>query len=425
LKTLVIGSGGREDALAWKLSLSPLVGKVYIAPGNAGTALHGENIDISPTDIEGLRNFAIDNRINLTVVGPEVPLTLGIVNTFREVGLRIFGPTKEAAAIEGSKAFCKEMLRRAGIPTADYRVFNDPGEAVSHLESTALPLVVKADGLAAGKGVIICRTRDEATEAINLIMKERAFGEAGDNIIIEEFLEGEEASYLALTDGVKVLPLAPAQDHKAIFDGDNGPNTGGMGAYSPTPIVTPELEGKILESIIRPLIKTMDSIGIRYSGVLYAGLMISKSGEAKVLEFNCRFGDPETQPILARLDDDLFEVLYQCAGEGLVTKELRWSPDHAVCVVMASGGYPGAYEKGLPISGLDDARAMKDVLVFHAGTRDADDGRIVTSGGRVLGVTGLGGDIKEARERAYAAVEKISFKDAYYRKDIAMKAIGD
>jgi len=425
LKTLVIGSGGREDALAWKLSLSPLVGKVYIAPGNAGTALHGENIDISPTDIEGLRNFAIDNRINLTVVGPEVPLTLGIVNTFREVGLRIFGPTKEAAAIEGSKAFCKEMLRRAGIPTADYRVFNDPGEAVSHLESTALPLVVKADGLAAGKGVIICRTRDGATEAINLIMKERAFGEAGDNIIIEEFLEGEEASYLALTDGVKVLPLAPAQDHKAIFDGDNGPNTGGMGAYSPTPIVTPELEGKILESIIRPLIKTMDSIGIRYSGVLYAGLMISKSGEAKVLEFNCRFGDPETQPILARLDDDLFEVLYQCAGEGLVTKELRWSPDHAVCVVMASGGYPGAYEKGLPISGLDDARAMKDVLVFHAGTRDADDGRIVTSGGRVLGVTGLGGDIKEARERAYAAVEKISFKDAYYRKDIAMKAIGD
>ncbi len=423
MKTLVIGAGGREDALAWKLSSSPRVDEVYIAPGNAGTELHGTNVDISVSDIRGLRDFALEKGIDLTVVGPELPLTLGIVDTFKEAGLRIFGPTKKAAAIEGSKAFCKDIMRRAGIPTADYRVFESAKDALEYLGTAPMPLVVKADGLAAGKGVIICHERGEAEKAVELIMGEKAFGEAGSRLVIEEFLEGEEASYLAITDGQRALALAPAQDHKAVYDGDKGPNTGGMGAYSPAPIITPALEERILDTIINPIIKTMAGLGIPYRGVLYAGLMISESGEPKVLEFNCRFGDPEAQPILMRLDDDLFEVLWQCAGEGLEKDRLKWSPRPSVCVVMASGGYPGAYEKGLPISGLDEVRAMDDVFVFHAGTRHDNEGRIVTAGGRVLGVTAMGTDIKDARERAYEAVDKISFKGAYYRKDIAMKAI--
>jgi len=424
LKTLIIGGGGREDALAWKLSKSPQVNKIYIAPGNAGTSRYGENVDISPDDINGLKEFAQNKGVDLTVVGPELPLTLGIVDTFRAAKLNIFGPTKEAAAIEGSKAFCKDILKRAGIPTADYEVFHNAEDALLYLETAALPLVVKADGLAAGKGVIICRTRPEAATAVTLIMSEKAFGEAGKNIIIEEFLEGEEASYLAITDGERVVALAPAQDHKAIFDGDRGPNTGGMGAYSPAPIITPELEEVILDSIIKPLIKAMDDAGKRYTGVLYAGLMVSKDGGLKVLEFNCRFGDPETQPILARLEDDLFEILLGSATGRLTKTKLRWSNKHSLCVVMASGGYPGGYKKGLPISGLEAAQKMEDVIVFHAGTRQAH-GQVVTSGGRVLGVTGLGRDIKEARRVTYEAVKVIGFEGAYYRKDIAMKALQD
>ena len=423
MKTLVIGSGGREDALAWKLSSSPHVEHVYIAPGNAGTATRGTNVDIPVNDISGLRDFAKKEGIDLTVVGPELPLTLGIVDAFTEAGLRVFGPTRAAAAIEGSKAFCKDIMRSAGVPTADYQVFESAEKAREYVENAPLPLVVKADGLAAGKGVIISHERSEALKAIDLIMGERAFGDAGNRVVIEEFLEGEEASYLAITDGEKALALAPAQDHKAVYDGDRGPNTGGRGAYSPAPVITPALEERILETVINPVIRAMAEAGRPYKGVLYAGLMITKSGDPKVLEFNCRFGDPEAQPILMRLEDDLFEILYQCAGEGLGKEKLRWSDRPAVCVVMASGGYPGSYEKGLPISGLDDAGAMDDVVVFHAGTSLDDKGRIVTSGGRVLGVTAMGEDIRAARERAYEAVGKISFEGAYYRKDIAMKAI--
>ncbi|MFQ5353335.1 MAG: phosphoribosylamine--glycine ligase [Thermodesulfobacteriota bacterium] len=422
MKTLIVGGGGREDALAWKLSKSPLVTKIYTAPGNAGTRLYGENVAIAPDDIPGLLAFALEKSIDLTVVGPELPLTLGIVDAFRSEGLLIFGPTREAAAIEGSKAFCKEMLSAAGIPTADYETFNNAEEALQYLSTATLPLVVKADGLAAGKGVIICHTRAEAGEAVNLIMGERAFGEAGENIIIEDFLEGEEASYLAITDGVGVAALAPAQDHKAVFEGDKGPNTGGMGAYSPAPIIPPLLEEKILETIIRPLIKAMDEAGKRYSGVLYAGLMVSKTGGLKVLEFNCRFGDPECQPIMMRLEDDLFEILLGAAKGELGDRKLNWSDKHSICVVMASAGYPGSYEKGLPIRGLDEVTKMKDVLVFHAGTR-ISNGDVLTAGGRVLGVTGLGTDIGEARALTYEAVEKISFKGAYYRKDIGEKAL--
>ncbi len=422
MKTLIIGGGGREDALAWKLSESPHVTEIFTAPGNAGTLRYGKNVDISPVDIEGLKRFAIDNSIDLTVVGPELPLTLGIVDSFRSAGLLIFGPTQKAAAIEGSKAFCKDMLRAANIPTADYETFSSAEEAKKYLSTARLPLVVKADGLAAGKGVIICQTLAEATEAVTLIMGEMAFGEAGKRLIIEEFLEGEEASYLAITDGNGVAGLAPAQDHKAIFDGDRGPNTGGMGAYSPAPIITPQLEKKILSSIIKPLIKAMKDVGIVYTGVLYAGLMVSEDGVLKVLEFNCRFGDPECQPILMRLEDDLFEILCDAAKGELGDRVLRWSDKHSLCVVMASEGYPGSYKKDLPISGLEEAGQMSDVLVFHAGTR-AEKGTVLTAGGRVLGVTGLGRDIREARTRTYEAVDKISFKGAYYRKDIARKAL--
>jgi len=423
LKTLIIGGGGREDALAWKLSKSSLVTKIYIAPGNAGTLRYGENVAISPDDITGLKKFALEHSIDLTVVGPELPLTMGIVDDFRAAGLTIFGPEKKAAAIEGSKAFCKEMLSAANIPTAAYEAFSSSEEALQYLNRASLPLVVKADGLAAGKGVIICHTLQEAQEAVTLIMGEKAFGEAGKKIIIEEFLDGEEASFLAITDGEGVAALAPAQDHKAVFDGDKGPNTGGMGAYSPAPIITPELEKKIIHSVIKPLVKAMNDIGIKYTGVLYAGLMVSKSGEIKVLEFNCRFGDPECQPILMRLEDDLYELLLSAATGQLGDRELKWSRKYSLCVVMASAGYPGAYKKGLAITGLEGVRDMKDVIVFHAGTRGGGSEPVLTSGGRVLGVTGLGSDITEARKKTYEAVALISFKGAYYRRDIAMKAL--
>jgi phosphoribosylamine--glycine ligase len=427
MKILVVGSGGREHALVWKLAQSEKVTNIFTAPGNPGTALYSENVPIKADDIEGLKGFALKEGIDFTVVGPELPLTLGIVDVFTEAGMRIFGPTKKAAELEGSKVFCKELMERYNIPTGKYKRFEDPGKAKAYIETHHVPLVVKADGLAAGKGVLVCLTLDEAFVAIELIMEKKAFGEAGRNVVVEEYLPGEEASYLVITDSKTVLPLAPAQDHKPIYDGDTGPNTGGMGAYSPAPIVTPELEEEIMKTIMKPAVKAMEAEGRPYRGVLYAGLMIH-DGKPRVLEFNCRFGDPEAQPILMRLQNDLLPVLLSAVeggegGEGgLDEVKLDWGGKAAVCVVMASEGYPDQYEKGKVIKGLEEANKMEDIVVFHAGTAKKD-GQIVTSGGRVLGVTGVGADIKEAIEKSYKAVEKISWDGAYYRKDIGAKAL--
>ncbi|MBI5493044.1 MAG: phosphoribosylamine--glycine ligase [Deltaproteobacteria bacterium] len=421
MKVLVIGSGGREHALVWKLSQSPLVKKIYAAPGNPGTALHAENVIIPAEDIAGLKAFALRERIDLTIVGPELPLTLGITDAFRASGLRVFGPTKAAAELEASKVFSKEVMFRHNIPTAFYKKFDEPGAALGYIETHNPPFVVKADGLAAGKGVIICQTKKEASKAITLIMKEKAFGAAGKRVVIEEFLRGEEASFLAITDGKTVLPLAPAQDHKAIYDNDKGPNTGGMGAYSPAPVITPALEREIMDSIMAPTVKAMEAEGRPYSGVLYAGVMIC-GGRPKVLEFNCRFGDPETQPILMRLEDDLFDVLMSAVEGKLSGRTLKWKDRPSVCVVMSARGYPGDYLKGSEIKGLDEAAKMPEVMVFHAGT-SMKEGKVVTSGGRVLGVTALGADINEAIDNAYRAVNTISWEGAYFRRDIGKKAL--
>ncbi len=422
MKVLVVGGGGREHALAWKLARSEKVTKVYVAPGNPGTALVAENVAIAAEDVEGLKAFALENKVDLTVVGPELPLTLGIVDAFAEAGLRVFGPTQAAAELEGSKVFCKELMLKYGVPTAFYKRFTDATEAHIYIEHHDPPFVVKADGLAAGKGVIICRSRMEAVEAVDMMITDKKFGEAGARVIIEEFLEGEEASYLAITDGKTVVPLAPAQDHKPIFDNDRGPNTGGMGAYTPAPIVTPEMEAELMETVLKPVVAGMEAEGRPYRGVLYAGLMI-KDGRAKVLEFNCRFGDPECQPLMMRLDEDLFDLLYAASVGTLEDRPLKWSEKAAVCVVMASKGYPGPYDKGAEITGLDEASKMEDVVVFHAGTATSD-GRVVTSGGRVLGVTALGAGIADAIDRAYTAVDVIGFEGAAYRRDIGKKAIG-
>ncbi len=421
MKVLVIGSGGREHAIAWKLSRSKQITKLYIAPGNPGTGQHGENVAIAAEDVEGLKEFAKKERIDLTVVGPELPLTLGVTDAFEKEGLKIFGPTKAASILEASKVFSKELMVKYGIPTAFYKKFDDPKLAKAYVESHKPPFVVKADGLAAGKGVIICGSMEETFRAIDSIMVESAFGAAGKRIVVEEFLRGEEASFLAITDGNTVLPLAPAQDHKAIYDNDKGPNTGGMGAYSPAPLVTPEMEKELISTVMVPAVKAMEAEGRPYKGVLYAGLMISE-GQAKVLEFNCRFGDPETQPIMMRLEDDLFDVLMATVEGRLDGIRLKWSDRWSVCVVMASKGYPESYEKGKAIEGLGEAAKLRDVMVFHAGTA-LKDGHVVTSGGRVLGVTALGEDIKGAIERAYEAVGKISWDGAYFRRDIGRRAI--
>ncbi|MBI5599732.1 MAG: phosphoribosylamine--glycine ligase [Deltaproteobacteria bacterium] len=425
MKILIIGSGGREHALAWKLARGAHARRIFIAPGNAGTALEGENVPIKADDIAGLKGFAMKEKIDLTIVGPEVPLTLGIVDVFEAAGLKIFGPSKRAAELEASKAFSKEFMTRHGIPTARFRKFTDPSEAKAYaetFEARNIPLVVKADGLASGKGVLICTSLDEAFLAIELIMEKRVFGEAGKSVIIEEFLTGEEASFIAITDGKTVIPLAPSQDHKAIYDNDQGPNTGGMGAYSPAPVVTKELKGEIMDTIMRPAVKAMEKEGRPYKGALYAGLMI-KDGRPLVLEFNCRFGDPETQPILMRLKTDLAGVMLAATEGRLGNVTLEWDERASLCVVMAAGGYPDDYEKGMEIRGLDAIRGMDDVVVFHAGTARKDGG-IITSGGRVLGVTALGNDIKEAIEKAYKAVEKITWEGAYFRRDIGVKALG-
>lgn len=421
MKVLVIGSGGREHALVWKIAQSAMVEKVFCAPGNAGIAEQADCLPIKVDDIDGLLAFARREQIGLTVVGPELPLTLGIVDRFREAGLTIFGADEKAAQIEGSKSFSKDLMAKYGVPTAAYGTFSDPEQAKKFIRRQGAPIVVKADGLAAGKGVIVAQTVEEAVAAVDDILCAGAFGSAGSKVVIEEFLEGEEASFLAFTDGKRIVPLASSQDHKAVFDGDTGPNTGGMGAYSPAPVVTAEIHRKIIDQVLRPTIDGMAAEGCSYRSILYAGLMI-KNGEIKVLEFNARFGDPETQPLLARLKSDIVPVLLACADGDLSGIDLEWHDKAAVCVVMASGGYPGSYEKGLPIEGLDKAAAIDDLIVFHAGTA-SKEGRVVTAGGRVLGVTGLGKTVAEAIDKAYAGVRAITWTGVHYRSDIGRKAL--
>lgn len=421
MKILVVGGGGREHALVWKISQSPKVKKVFCAPGNAGIAKLAECAPISAEDVEGLCAFAKKNSVDLTVVGPEAALTAGIADRFIKEGLAVFGPTASAARLEGSKSFAKALMEKYSIPTAKAAVFTDPEKAFAHLEKIQAPVVIKADGLAAGKGVMVCPTIDEARQAISHVMVEKRFGQAGALCVIEEFLEGEEASFLAFTDGETVLPLPPSQDHKAAYDNDQGPNTGGMGAYSPAPVVDPTLFQDVMDGIMIPTVKALAAEGIAYQGVLYAGLMI-KDGAAKVLEFNVRFGDPECQPLLMRLKSDLIEIMLAVAERRLKEILLDVDPRPSACVVMAAGGYPEKYEKGRAITGLEKAGRMKDVMVFHSGTSEKD-GKTVTAGGRVLGVTALGDTIEQAVSRAYEAVEEIGWEGAFYRRDIGKKAI--
>jgi len=421
MKVLVIGSGGREHAIVWKLTHSSRVDKIYCCPGNAGIAELAECIDIDPNDHEALLDFVKYEWIDLTVIGPEKPLAEGIANIFEKEGRHIIGPTAEASQIEASKVFAKDFMKRYGIPTAEYRTFTSYLHAEEYIRMKGAPIVIKADGLAAGKGVIVANTVQEAFEALQKIMKEKIFGEAGNKVVVEEMIDGEEASYLIFTDGEYILPMVSSQDHKRVYDNDEGPNTGGMGAYSPAPVVTPEIERKIIDKIMKPVIKGLRKEGIKYKGILYAGLMI-KDNEVYVLEFNCRFGDPETQPILMRMKSDLFEVFMAISEEKLSNITLQWKPEAAVCVVAASAGYPGKYQKGKPIQGLEEVKKMEHIVVFHAGTSYEAD-KLVTSGGRVLGVTALGIDIKEAKNRAYDAISKIYFEGMHYRKDIADKAL--
>ncbi len=420
-KVLVIGSGGREHTIVWKLSSSPEISKIFCAPGNAGISHQAQCISIHAEDMPGLANFAEKESIDLTVVGPEGPLTMGIVDFFQKRGLTICGPSAQAAELEGSKAFAKEFMKKYNIPTADHATFLSPEQAKKHVKERGTPLVVKADGLAAGKGVILAMTEKEALDAIDSIMIKKDFGAAGNKVVIEKLLRGEEASFLVFTDGETVVPMPSSQDHKAIYDGDQGPNTGGMGAYSPAPVVTPEISEKVMKKIMIPTIKGMAAEGRKYRGILYAGLMIDK-GEPWVLEFNTRFGDPETQPLLVRMKSDLLPVLEATIAGTLQEIKIEWDARPAVCVVMASSGYPGTYEKGKTISGLEAAEQVKEAFVFHAGTA-WENGNIVTNGGRVLGVTALGDTIQEAINQAYKAVSTIAWEGAYHRKDIGDKAL--
>lgn len=421
MNILVVGGGGREHALVWKMAQSPQVEKIWCAPGNPGIAQLAQCVAIAADDIDGLLAFALDQDIDLTVVGPEAPLTLGIVDRFRAAGLTIFGPSKAAARLEGSKGFSKDLMAKYGIPTAAYRRFSERDAAVAYIRAQGAPIVVKADGLAAGKGVVVARTVKEAIAAVDDIMVAGIFGDAGAEVVIEEFMEGEEASFFVFTDGTNILPLASAQDHKPIFDGDKGPNTGGMGAYSPAPVVTDELYERIVNKIVRPTIDGMLREGCPYAGILYVGLMIA-NGKPRVVEYNARFGDPEAQPLLVRLKSDIVPVLLGCARGEMRQTSLEWHDKAAVCVVMASGGYPGPFEKGFVINGLDEASQIEDLIVFHAGTAEKE-GAIVNSGGRVLGVTGRGKIVAEAIAKAYQGVEKISWQGAQYRRDIGRKAL--
>ena len=423
MRILLIGGGGREHALAWKLVQSPKVEKLYAAPGNPGMALlqKCECINLNVDDLEGVADYAEEKSIDLTVVGPEAPLVAGLADVFKRRGLPVFGPSKAAAQLEGSKAFSKELMAKYNIPTAFFKICEDIETAKAYVEEKGAPIVVKADGLAAGKGVVVAMTKAEALEAIYEMMGDHKFGAAGARLVLEEYMEGEEASLLAFTDGKTVVPMIAAQDHKRVFDGDEGPNTGGMGTYAPAPVMTDILRLKATELILKPVVEAMAKEGSPYQGCLYAGLMI-KGDSVKVVEFNCRFGDPETQVVLPLLDGDLAEIMLACATGTLDKAEVAWHDKAAVCVVMASGGYPESYEKGKEITGLAAAEEDKDVVVFHAGTKEAE-GKIVTSGGRVLGVTAVDSSIKAARDRAYAAVEKIAFEKNFYRKDIAWRAL--
>ena len=423
MKVLVIGGGGREHALAWKASQSAGVTDVFVAPGNAGTAIEDKltNVDISATDVSALVAFAKDNQIDLTIVGPEAPLVIGVVDAFQAEGLTIFGPSKGAAQLEGSKAFTKDFLARHNIPTAEYQNFTEIEPALAYVREKGAPIVVKADGLAAGKGVIVAMTLQEAEDAIRDMLAGNAFGDAGSRVVIEEFLDGEEASFIVMVDGKDVAAFATSQDHKRAGDGDSGPNTGGMGAYSPAPVVTPDIHQRIMDEVINPTVAGMAAEGYPYVGFLYAGLMIMEDGTPKVIEYNCRFGDPETQPIMLRLQSDLVALcLKACKGE-LAGTHIDFDPRASVGVVLAAGGYPGDYAKGKVINGLDEA-AKLDGKVFHAGTAlHGDD--VVTSGGRVLCATALGNSVTEAQQQAYVLTKAIDWEDVYYRNDIAYRAI--
>lgn len=423
MKVLVIGNGGREHALTWKAAQSDLVSEVFVAPGNPGTALEPKtkNVNIGVCDIDALADFAEKEKIDLTIVGPEAPLVAGIVDEFKKRNLKIFGPTKAAAQLEGSKSFTKDFLMRHNIPTAKYKNFTDVNEALSYLDSVEIPVVVKADGLAAGKGVIVAQTRQEAKDAVKDMLSGNAFGEAGCKVVIEDFLSGEEASFIVMVDGKNVLPMATSQDHKRVGDGDQGPNTGGMGAYSPAPVVTKTVYDRVMEQIIYPTVKGMAAENNEYVGFLYAGLMIDDAGNPKVIEFNCRFGDPETQPIMMRMKSDLVELCDAACDGKLDTKTCEYDERPAVGVVLAAEGYPQSPRKGDVISGLESV-AEPGSKIFQAGTKQTD-GKIVTSGGRVLCATALGSDIKEARDNAYKLAETVSWNGMFYRKDIAYRAI--
>ena len=423
MKVLIIGSGGREHALAWRVAQSKNVDTVYVAPGNAGTALQAkvENLPLASDDIEALADFAGNNEIGLTIVGPEAPLVAGIVDRFQADGLACFGPTAAAAQLEGSKAFAKDFMARHGIPTAAYGNFTDIDEAIALIRRVGAPIVVKADGLAAGKGVIIARTVTEAETAVRDMLAGNAFGEAGHRVVVEEFLTGEEASFIVMADGENILPLATSQDHKARDEGDLGPNTGGMGAYSPAPVIDQALHDKAMETVIRPTVEGMAAEGMPFTGFLYAGLMISPAGDIKVLEFNVRFGDPETQPIMMRLESDLAELCLAAVDGKLDQVQADWSPRPALGVVMAAGGYPGSYVKGKVITGLENA-ARSGSMVFHAGTQ-MQDGQVVTAGGRVLCVCAMAGSVADAAAAAYAGCADIHWDGAFYRRDIGYRAI--
>ena len=423
MKVLVIGGGGREHALAWSLIQSPQCSQVYVAPGNPGTLSEEgvENVAIAVEDIDGLVAFAQDNAIELTIIGPEVPLVMGVVDAFNDAGLRCFGPTKAAAELEASKSFTKDFLARHNIPSAAYDVFTEVAPAIAYIKQQGAPIVVKADGLAAGKGVIVAFTEQHAIDAVEDMLSGNAFGEAGHRVVIEDFMAGEEASFIVMVDGKNILPLATSQDHKALDNGDKGPNTGGMGAYSPAPVITPEIHDRIMAEVIEPTVKGMAEDGRPYTGFLYAGLMIDPQGGVRVVEYNCRFGDPETQPIMMRLQSDLITLCNAALDGKLDTVDVAWDSRAAVGVVLAAGGYPDAYNKGDVIAGLADADTV-DSKVFHAGT-SLKDGKVVTSGGRVLCATALADTVAEAQAKAYDAINKISWQDMFYRTDIAYRAI--
>ncbi len=423
MKILIVGSGGREHALAWKVKQSQQVDRVFVAPGNAGTALEEgiENVAINADDISALLSFAQQQQIAMTIIGPEAPLVAGIVDRFTSAGLACFGPSAAAAQLEGSKAFCKDFMARHNIPTADYQTFTDPEQAIAYIQDKGAPIVVKADGLAAGKGVIVAQSEQEAIDAVNDMLSGNRFGEAGHRVVVEEFLDGEEASFIVIADGIHALPMATSQDHKARDNGDCGPNTGGMGAYSPAPIVTDEIYQRVMAEVINPTLQGMREDGYEYTGFLYAGLMITKTGSIKVLEYNCRFGDPETQPIMMRLQSDLVELCQKALNKQLNKITTCWDERAALGVVLAAGGYPSSYDKGDVISGLPQ-RDLDNKKVFHAGTVQTEAG-IVTAGGRVLCACALGDNIADAQAKAYELTQEISWNNVYYRTDIGFKAI--